>query len=314
VPGDQPGGSWSGQATVNLKIWSSWGITLWFMTTIVTTTGTGTPIPNPDRAGAGTHVQCGDVRMQFDAGRMTLNRLAQMGTNVSELSAIFLTHYHSDHVVGLTDLLLTHWVMDGQDDWPAVPVVAPNGHTTEFLDRMFSIWDNDLAVRSLHNGRAAEPKALTVGFDVPDTPAEVWASGDVHVFAGQVRHEPVERAVGYRVETPDGVIVVSGDTKVCDEMAQLSQGADIVVYEAMRFDRIMERPPHMRYIMDYHADTREIGRQAKQLEIPTLMLTHLIPAPGNDGEKQSFVNDVREGGYEGEVIVCDDLSSVTLGV
>jgi ribonuclease Z len=66
--------------------------------------------------------------------------------------------------------------------------------------------------------------------------------------------------------------------------------------------------------MDYHADTREIGRQAKQLEIPTLMLTHLIPAPGNDGEKQSFVNDVREGGYEGEVIVCDDLSSVTLGV
>ena len=65
--------------------------------------------------------------------------------------------------------------------------------------------------------------------------------------------------------------------------------------------------------MDYHADTREIGRQAKELEIPTLMLTHLIPAPLNDGEKQAFIDDVRQSGYEGEVIVCDDLTSVTLG-
>jgi len=283
------------------------------MTTIVTTTGTGTPIPNLDRAGAGTHVQCGDVRLQFDAGRMTLNRLLRMGTSVSELSAIFLTHYHSDHVVGLTDLLLTHWITDWHGDWSTIPVVAPHGPTTEFLDRMFSIWDNDLAVRALHNGRDANPKAATVGFDVPDRLTEVWSSGDVRVLAGQVRHEPVQGAVGYRVETPDGVIAISGDTKVCDEMAELSRGADVVVYEAMRFDRIMERPPHMRYIMEYHADTRLIGAQAQELEIPTLMLTHLIPAPLDDHEKQLFVDDVRQGGYEGEVIVCDDLSSVTLG-
>ena len=282
------------------------------MTTIVTTTGTGTPIPNPDRAGPGTHVQCGDIRLQFDVGRMTLNRLVKMGTSIADLSAIFLTHYHSDHVVGLTDLMLTHWIMDWADEWAPLPIVAPNGHTTEFIDRMFSIWDHDLAVRALHNGRVAEPKVTTVGFDVPEHPVEVWSQGDVRVLAGQVRHEPVEGAVGYRVETPDGVVVISGDTLVCDEMAELSAGADVVVYEAMRFDKMMERPPHMRYIMDYHADTRMIGAQAQELGIPTVMLTHLIPAPLTDSDRQLFVDDLRDGGYTGEVIVCDDLTSVEL--
>lgn len=283
------------------------------MTTIVTTTGTGTPIPNPDRAGAGTHVQYGAIRLQFDAGRMTMNRLVQMGTDVSELSAIFLTHYHSDHCTGLTDLLLTHWVMDRDDSWNELPVVAPTGHTTSFLERIFDAWDNDLAVRAHHNGRPGTPKTKIVGFDVPDHPTEVWSQGDVRVLAGQVRHEPVEGAVGYRVETPDGAIVISGDTKVCDEMAELSEGADVVVYEAMRFDLIEKRPPHMHFIMDYHADTRLIGAQAQALGTPTLMLTHLIPAPTDDAERQAYVDEVRQGGYTGDVIVCDDLTSVTLG-
>lgn len=282
------------------------------MATTVTTTGTGTPIPNPDRAGPGTHVRCGDIQLQFDAGRSTVLRLEQMGVSVNELSAVLLTHYHSDHLSGLTDLLLTHWVMDWHDDFGPLDVVAPTGHTTDFVDAMFAIWEQDLAVRAHHNGRAPEPKVTAVGFDVPDSPTEVWSRGDVRVLAGQVRHEPVEGAVGYRVETPDGVVAISGDTRVCDEMAELAAGADVVVYEAMRMDRIMERPPDKRYIMEYHADTRLIGAQAQELQIPTLMLTHLIPAPLTELEREDFVNDVRDGGYTGEVIVCDDLTSVTL--
>jgi len=279
------------------------------MATIVTTTGTGTPIPHPDRAGAGTHVQYGDVRLQFDAGRSTLNRLTKMAVTVDALSAIFLTHYHSDHVVGLTDLVLTHWVMDNDDDWAVIPIVAPNGHTTSFVDSMLPIWSNDLAVRALHNGRTGTPKIRTVGFDVPEQPTEVWSGGDVRVIAGQVRHEPVEGAVGYRVETPDGVVVVSGDTRVCDEMAELSAGADVIVYEAMRSDAVRKRPGNVQFVLDYHADTREIGAQAAALATPTLMLTHLIPQPNTGADRQAFIDEVREGGYQGEVIVCDDLTS-----
>jgi len=279
---------------------------------IVTTTGTGTPIPHPDRAGPGTHVQFGDLRLQFDVGRMTLNRLVQMDVAPRDLSAVFLTHYHSDHLAGLTDLALSHWVMDWHDDAEPLPVVAPTGHTTEFVDRMFSIWDHDLAVRSLHGGRTPAPKIEAVGFDVPESPTLVWAKGDVRVLAGQVRHEPVEGAVGYRVETPVGVVAISGDTRVCDEMAALAQGADVVVYEAMRLDSVLARRPNLQYIAEYHADTRMIGAQCQELEIPTVMLTHLIPAPADNEEREQFVSDVRSGGYTGDVIVCDDLSSVEI--
>jgi len=283
------------------------------MTTIVTTTGTGTPIPHPDRAGPGAHVQVGDIRLQFDAGRTTTTRLTQMGVAPIDLSAVFLTHYHSDHVSGLTDLLLTRWVMDWSDDFPALPVVAPEGATATFVDRMFSIWHDDLQVRSEHGQRAPQPKVEPLSFAVPDAPVEVWSKGDVRVLAGQVRHEPVVGAVGYRVETPDGVVVISGDTIVCDEMAQLAQGADVLVYEAMRLDMIEKRPANSQYIKHYHADTREIGAQAEALGVPTVMLTHLIPAPNDDEARAAYEQDLRDGGYTGRVIVCDDLSSVTIG-
>jgi len=150
-------------------------------------------------------------------------------------------------------------------------------------------------------------------FDYPATPTEVWCSGDVRISAGQVRHEPVHPAVGYRIETPDGVVVVSGDTLVCDEMADLATGADVLVYEAMRFSEIEPLPAHRRFIIDYHADTVAIGRQARDLAVPTLVLTHLIPPPATAADEQAFADDVRSGGYEGEVVVARDLSAVTLG-
>jgi ribonuclease Z len=140
----------------------------------------------------------------------------------------------------------------------------------------------------------------------------VWSDGEVSVLAGEVRHEPIENAVGYRVETPDGVVAISGDTVVCDEVAALAEGADVMVYEALRSDVIKQRPADKQYILHYHADTRLLGRQMAELQIPVLMLTHLIPAPSTDAEKQLFVDEVREGGYEGEIMVCDDLATVTL--
>jgi ribonuclease Z len=135
----------------------------------------------------------------------------------------------------------------------------------------------------------------------------------VTVSACRVRHEPVHPAVGYRIDTPDGSIAISGDTLVCDEMAELADGVDVLVYEAMRFAVIEQLPEHRRFVLDYHADTRLIGEQARRLGVPTLVLTHLIPPPGNDEARQAFVDDIRGGGFEGELVVADDLDVVTLG-
>lgn len=282
------------------------------MTTTVTITGTGCPIPTADRAGPGVLITYGDTHLQFDAGRSTLNRLIAAGSSPGQLSAVFLTHHHSDHTTGLADVVLTRWVMDRQDELEALQIVAPEGPTTRFAERMLDVWDGDVAVRMEHTGRTKETTVSVISFPPPTDLVEVWRQGDVVVKAAPVRHEPVKIAVGYRIETPDGVIAISGDTLVCPEVEVLAAGADVLIYEALRFAAVPDTAPNA-FVKDYHADTAAIGPQVANLGVPTLILTHLIPPPRNEAEERCFYDDVRNGGYDGELIVARDLTSVTIG-
>ncbi len=282
------------------------------MTTSVTITGTGTPIPDGDRAGPGTLVRCGDLSLQFDAGRSTVQRLAGAGVWIPDLTAVFITHHHSDHLTGLADVVLTHWTMDRADRGLSLPIIAPAGPAAAYVSTVLDGWKDDIEVRRGHAGRTSTPQIDLVPFDIPDAPSEVWRSGDVVVSAGQVRHEPCPNSVGYRVDTPDGSVAITGDTRVCDEVAILAEGVDVLVYEAMRFSFFDALPENRGYVKDYHADTRLIGVQAAALGVPTLILTHLIPAPVSDADKRAFVDDIRSGGFEGELIVADDLHTSTL--
>ncbi len=222
------------------------------------------PVPSADRAGPGVLVRSSGVACQFDAGRATTMRLAALGVSPVDLDAVFVTHHHSDHVSGLEDLVMSRWIMDRLDEVPTLPILAPEGPATDFLVRMLDPWKHDLDVRSAHTERRTYPGYNTRPFQVGDGLIEVWSQGDVRVIAGPVRHEPVTPAVGYRVETPDGVVAISGDTLVCSEMAALAEGADVLVYEAMRFDLIRARPDYLHFVLDYHADTVLIGAQAQE--------------------------------------------------
>ncbi len=285
------------------------------MSTELIITGTGYPMPDANRAGPGAFVRRGDVTLQFDAGRSTVQRLTAAGLHTPALSAFFATHHHSDHLTGLQDLVLTRWNMDRRDQADLLPVVVPEGHCVDFVKRMLDAWDHDIDIRNAHSGRGTHPTVDLVAFPVPGPTdvVEVWSQGDVRVLAGQVRHEPVSPAVGYRIETPEGVIAITGDTKVCPEVARLADGADVLVYEAMRFSVIEAENIGRSFVTEYHADTRLIGKQAAELGVPTLVLTHLIPAPNTPEEQQAFADEVRSGGYEGELIVANDLDTVTLG-
>lgn len=286
------------------------------MTTTVTLTGTGVPIPSPGRAGAGVLISRDDVRVQIDAGRDTLTRLAQIGVGPHELDAVLITHLHSDHVLGLADLVLTRWVQDHLWHTGGLPIVAPAGRAERFVERLLDAYEYDIEVRMKHV-QDAPPQVLPQWFGLPDQPTSVWRSkdGQVEVEAVRVRHEPVEEAVGYRITTPDGVVAVSGDTRVCDEVAVLAADADVLVHEACRISALADavRGTKFETIFSYHADTVALGAMAQEVGVPHVVLTHLIPAPSNPSEEGEFVADLRRGGYRGQVTVGSDLTTVEIG-
>lgn len=282
------------------------------LTTEVIVTGTGVPHLAPGRAGPGVLVRHASTALQFDAGRATALRLCEAGIQPQDLDALFVTHHHSDHLTGLVDLVFARWLQSLLGHEP-LTIVAPTGPSTRYLERMLDPYEDDIAIRKAHAGRDDSPTPEVIGFTARSSVGTVWTHSNVRVSARAVHHEPVAPAVAYRIDTPDGVVVVSGDTIACEEVAELAHGADVLVHEAFRraaMKPLAARFPALARIADYHADTPAVGSIAKQAGVRTLVLTHLIPGPRNDQDKQAFIDDVRSGGFEGKIIVADDLETV----
>jgi ribonuclease Z len=144
----------------------------------------------------------------------------------------------------------------------------------------------------------------------------VWrsANGDVKVEAVAVHHEPVEAAVAYRVTTPCGVVVISGDTRACDEVFSMAQGCDVLVHETCRKRSMGQniKGTVFENIFDYHADSVTVGELAQKYNVKHLVLTHLIPQPRTEEDERKFEADTRAGGYAGQVTVGKDLLTVTI--
>jgi ribonuclease Z len=285
------------------------------MTTEVILTGTGVPHPRPNTAGAGTLVRHGDLALQFDAGRSTVMRLMDAGTPPYALTTLFVTHVHSDHIVGLPDVAMTRWIQQQLAQTGPLSVVAPEGVAARFVRRMLEPFEDDLALRVEHVGAAPIELDLRT-FVVPAAPAPVWTSDDesTRVLAVGVHHEPVPEAVAYRVETPDAVVVISGDTRVCDEVERLTVGADVLVHEACRNSAVapLIAGTVFETIFSYHADTIELGAMAARTAVPHVVLTHLIPPPESPADAEAFAHDLRAGGYEGRITVGEDLTMIVV--
>jgi len=284
------------------------------MSTRVIITGTGTPVYEPRRAGPGVAVEFNGRVLQFDAGRATVLRMAEADLDIRTLEGVFLTHAHSDHAVGLTDLLMMHWLESNALRKPTpLSVFAAKGVAERLIRRILDPWDEEIAMRRAHLGYAHSAVPSVYAFDANPSPEEIYAHADLRVSSFAVRHEPVESAVGYRVDTPDGSIVISGDTRVCAEVEAAAQGVDILIYEAFCPAAVpsglLSDPERL---ATYHADTRQIGASAARLDVPMLILTHLIPAPRTERERQLFIEDIRSGGYEGKLVIADDLYETTL--
>lgn len=278
----------------------------------VTVTGSGTPIMVPGRAGPGVVVSVGtDVVLQFDVGRGTSLRLTEAGIGLPDITAVFITHHHSDHLVGLSDLAMSHWLEQSSSQLEALQVIAPDGPAADIAERLLDPWQTEMTLRAAHTGKPANARIDVTRFAASETVTTVYEVGEVTVSAIAVRHEPVIPAVAYRVDGPSGSVVISGDTAVCPTLERIATGATVLVQEAFRTDAVPEgllSDPEA--ISGYHSDLGEIGAMADRAGVGTLMLTHLIPPPESPKDRVNFVNDIRRAGYHGPVIVADDLDSI----
>lgn len=282
------------------------------MTTEVTLTGTGTPMVVPGLAGPGVLIRCGDVAVQVDAGRGTVMRLGDLGFDLTGLTAVLITHHHSDHMVGLADLLMTRWLEEittlaGQDP---LPVVVPDGPAADLARGLLDIWAAEIELRRLHTGRPDTPVPDVRPFAAAAEPVEVFAQGEVLVEAFAVEHHPVEPAVGYRFTTPDGVVVVSGDTAVSSALERAAANADVLVHEVFRKDGAAGLLSDPAAIGSYHTEAADLGGLAARAAVRRLVLTHIIPPIRDDAMADLLVDDIRSAGYGGVVVVGRDLTSV----
>jgi ribonuclease Z len=285
----------------------------------VVLTGTGVPHPSPGRAGAGVLVRYRHgkkkIALQFDAGRGTVLRLSEAGTPPPFLTALFLTHLHSDHLVDLPDVAMTRWIQQQLYKTGPLCIVTPEGGAARFARRMLEPFDEDIDVRREHTG-APSPEIDLRAFEASFSPQVVWSDDDesLTVTAVAVHHEPVPDAVAYRVDSPVGSVVISGDTRVCTEVEDLSRGANILVHEVCRLTAMRDQLTGTVFetIFSYHADSVPLGEMAQRAGVPHVVLTHLIPAPNNDDDESAFANDVRQGGYTGRLTVGRDLMTFRL--
>jgi ribonuclease BN (tRNA processing enzyme) len=239
--------------------------------------GTGTPNAEPDRWGPSLAVVVNGTPYLVDAGAGVVRRAAAAheagveGMKVSRLSTVFLTHLHTDHTVGLPDLMFTPWVLErGQP----LRVFGPPG-TERMAGHLREAYREDIAVRLDGLEPANHRGHQVVARDV--SPGVIHEDENVRVTAFPVLHGSWPLALGYRFETPDRTIVISGDARPSPEIARQCQGCDILVHEVYAEAGWREREPvWRRYHRDSHTSGPELGRIAAQAQPRLLVLTHQL--------------------------------------
>ena len=268
-------------------------------------TGTGSPLPDANRAGPSTLVKAGDTHILVDAGRGTVMRMAGGGSLPVFLSAVLITHLHSDHVCALNDVITTHWVMSQGN--ATLNVYGPPG-TAQFVERQLGALEADIGYRIAHHDLLVnEPQV-----DVTELAAgDAFDINDVHISTAATDHAPVRPTLGYRLEHDGATVAIVGDTVPCDGVDQLAAGADAYVQTVIRSDLVRLTPSEMfQDILDYHSDVEQAAQTAARSGAKRLVLTHMVPAP--TPEQYPEWVELAAAHFDGEVIIGDDLTTVTL--
>ena len=254
--------------------------------------GSGSPMPDADRAGPCIAVLAGNQAFVFDSGSGSIRKLMRMGFPMDKIQVAFLTHLHSDHIDGLGELMLQAWIA-GSRSTP-LPVYGPAG-TDQVIAGFRQAYTTDEGFRVRHHGeKIANPAGYGGAAQIINLPdgtdsQVVYEKDGVKISVIRVNHAPVAPAFGYRIDYKGRAMTLSGDTVYAPSFVTASKGADLMFHDAMNKDmvaamgkKLAERgraqtAQIMTDIQGYHASPEDAARAANEAGVSTLVLYHMVP-------------------------------------
>ena len=261
----------------------------------VTLLGTGTPFPNAERFGSAILVEGAGTKLLFDCGRGVVLRLTQAGVSPKEIDALFLTHLHSDHVVGIPDLWLSGWLLGRSKP---LPIWGPQG-TSSMAKHLAQAFAFDTRIRQAAPdplpaaGVEVDPKEVAQG--------EIYNDGSTRVSAFLVDHGAVKPAFGYRVDSAGHSVVISGDTKFCQNLVDFAKGTDCLIHAAWSAGWKNPAPPSQRSIA-----SAEDGGRVFAIVKPKLGVVYHYK------DEEGLEDAVRKE-YNSPFVIAKDLMVINIG-
>jgi len=298
----------------------------------VITIGTGSPEPDLKIAQSCTGIICNGEFIILDAGSGSARKAEALGLPVKNLTGIFISHFHSDHILDIAAWTNISWVAGRHDSlfvfgFPGIDDIVNGFNQTLTLDAQYR-YEN---IKSTATGFAyGIPRIYPtpVGNSMP----LIYSSPKgMKIFAFNVSHEPVSPAVGYRIEVGGKVIVYSGDTKKDDRMIVHAHNADLLIHEsysksfmlqALQYGETLDPQKQDKYLFEqakstsrYHCDPKEAAAIAESAGVKRLVYTHIIPSVGT-GMKRFFLKNYYLKGvkhiYHGQVDLAEDGMQISL--
>lgn len=267
----------------------------------------GGPRPRRQNSASAQVVVVGDALYVIDCGDGVARQLVMAGLSLDKLRHVFLTHHHSDHSADYGNLLLLSWTSGLRtrvDAWGPPPLENITHH-------FFEMNATDIETRIADEQRI--PLRPLVQVHEISSGGVLLQDGAVTVRAALVNHPPMQHAFGYRIDTADRSIVISGDTTVSDNLIELARGADVLVHDALYpagVDRIAARSPNAtrlrESIMSHHTTAEDAGRVAQAAGVKLLVLSHLVPPDDPDITDRMWIDAARRH-YGGRILLGRDL-------